>query len=215
MRQVKSTLQQNHDRTKKGKKLIILVFYHQLQNKKKNENQLMADEETPEDSSNTSDRFSKEALVPTLSPRHWTICYNSRKSKGRIVVCAGIKHTTMVPSGQNKVLRCWWLKYQQAKKDVCICFSENGEGRKGRVSCVRGREVGSFQFRAQTSQSILTQTLGLRTGWRLRTADWRFLSTEDIFLNTSSHWWGGKGRGISDCFGGPAGEGWWRAGGSV
>ena len=123
MRQVKSTLQQNHDRTKKGKKLIILVFYHQLQNKKKNENQLMADEETPEDSSNTSDRFSKEALVPTLSPRHWTICYNSRKSKGRIVVCAGIKHTTMVPSGQIKVFRCWWLKNQQAvKRCVCMFF---------------------------------------------------------------------------------------------
>ena len=207
MRQVKSTLQQNHDRTKKGKKSTTRVFYHHPQNKKKNENGPMADEETPEDSSNTSDRFSKEALVPTLSPRHWTICYNSRKSKGRIVVCAGIKHTTKAPSGQTKLLRCW-LKYQQAVKRCVRMFFWwcRGEKGKGPVCEEGGREVASFQFTAQTSQSILTQTLGVRTGWRLRTADWRFLSTEDFFLNTSSHWWEGKGRGISVCFGGPAGE---------
>ena len=54
MRKVKSTLQQNQDRNKKGKKSTILVFYHHPQNKKKNKNQPMADEETLEDSSNIS-----------------------------------------------------------------------------------------------------------------------------------------------------------------
>ena len=49
-----------------------------------------------------------------------------------------------------------------------------------------GREVESFQFGAQTSQSIVTQTLGMRAGWRLSTEDWRFLSTEDFFLNALS-----------------------------
>ena len=54
MRKVKSTLQRNQDRNKKGKKSTILVFYHHPQNKKKNKNQPMADEETLEDSSNIS-----------------------------------------------------------------------------------------------------------------------------------------------------------------
>ena len=45
MRKVKSTLQQNEGRDKKGKKSTILVFNHHPQNEKKNENQPMVDEE--------------------------------------------------------------------------------------------------------------------------------------------------------------------------
>ena len=54
MREVSSTLQQIQDGNKKGKESTILVLYHHPQNKKKNENQLMADEEIPEDASSTS-----------------------------------------------------------------------------------------------------------------------------------------------------------------
>ena len=64
-RKVKSTLQQNLDGTKKGKKSTTRVFYHHPQNKKKNENGPMADEETPEDSSNTSDDSPSKPLCPT------------------------------------------------------------------------------------------------------------------------------------------------------
>ena len=41
---------------------------------------------------------------------------------------------------RDQVLRCWWLKYQQAvKRCVCICFFffYDGEGRKESVRCVR------------------------------------------------------------------------------
>ena len=54
MRKVKSTLQLNEGRDKKGKKSTILVFCHHPQNEKKNENQPMADEEILGDSSNSS-----------------------------------------------------------------------------------------------------------------------------------------------------------------
>lgn len=54
MKKVKSTLQQNAETNKKGKKSTILVFYHHPQNVKKNEKQPMADEEIPEDFSNSS-----------------------------------------------------------------------------------------------------------------------------------------------------------------
>ena len=64
-RKVKSTLQQNLDGTKKGKKSTTRVFYHHPQNKKKNENGPMADEETPEESSNTSpDNSPSKPLCP-------------------------------------------------------------------------------------------------------------------------------------------------------
>ena len=63
MRKVKSTLQQNEGRDKKGKKSTILVFYHHLQNEKKNENQLMADEEIPEGFSNSSPDDSPSTLL--------------------------------------------------------------------------------------------------------------------------------------------------------
>ena len=53
MKKVKSTLQQNVEKSKKGKKSMILDFYHHSQNKKK-ESQPMADEQIPEDSSNSS-----------------------------------------------------------------------------------------------------------------------------------------------------------------
>ena len=42
MKKVKSTLQQNVEKSKKGKKSMILDFYHHSQNKKK-ESQPMAD----------------------------------------------------------------------------------------------------------------------------------------------------------------------------
>ena len=54
MREISATLQQIQDGNKKGKESTILVLYHHPQNKKKNENQLMADEEIPEDSSSNS-----------------------------------------------------------------------------------------------------------------------------------------------------------------
>lgn len=53
-RKAKSTLDQNAGTNKKGQKSTILVVYHQPQNEKKNENQPMADEEIPEESSNSS-----------------------------------------------------------------------------------------------------------------------------------------------------------------
>ena len=62
-RKVKSTLQQNEGRDKKGKKSTILVFYHHPQNEKKNENQLMADEEIPEGFSNSSPDDSPSTLL--------------------------------------------------------------------------------------------------------------------------------------------------------
>ena len=83
---------------------------------------------------------------------------------------------------RDQVLRCWWLKYQQAiKRYVCVFFLMMG--RVGREVSGRweGREVESFQLGAQTSQSIVSQTLGMRTGWRLSTEPWRFLSTEDFW----------------------------------
>ena len=63
MRKVKSTLQQNEGRAKKGKKSTILLFYHHPQNEKKNENQPMADEETPEGFSNSSPDDSPSTLL--------------------------------------------------------------------------------------------------------------------------------------------------------
>ncbi|XP_024844575.2 uncharacterized protein [Bos taurus] len=63
-RKVKSTLQRNPGRKKKGKRSANPVFYHHPQNKKKNESGPMADEETPEDSSNTSDDSASKPLCP-------------------------------------------------------------------------------------------------------------------------------------------------------
>ena len=63
-RKVKSTLQRNPGRKKKGKRSTNPVFYHHPQNKKKNESGPMADEETPEDSSNTSDDSASKPLCP-------------------------------------------------------------------------------------------------------------------------------------------------------
>ena len=53
MRKLSSTVQQIQDGNK-GKESTILIFYHHPQNKKKNENQLTADEEIPEDSPSIS-----------------------------------------------------------------------------------------------------------------------------------------------------------------
>ena len=54
MRKVKSTVQQNAETNERAKKSTILVFYYHPQNEKKKENQPMADEEIPEESSNSS-----------------------------------------------------------------------------------------------------------------------------------------------------------------
>ena len=51
MEKIKAILQQNPDRNMKENSTILIFYYHQ-QNKK-NENRPTADEETPEDSSNT------------------------------------------------------------------------------------------------------------------------------------------------------------------
>ncbi|KAI4545063.1 hypothetical protein MG293_005329 [Ovis ammon polii] len=53
MEKIKAILQQNPDRNMKENS-TILVFYYHRQSKKKTENRPTADEETPEDSSNTS-----------------------------------------------------------------------------------------------------------------------------------------------------------------
>ena len=78
------------------------------------------------------------------------------------------------------------IKVSTNCKKTCVCF-DDGKGRKGMVRYVR-----RAQFRAQTRQSIVTQKLRIITGWSLSTEDWRFLSIEDFFLNTLSHWWWGK-----------------------
>ena len=74
------------------------------------------------------------------------------------------------------------IKVSTRPKKMCVYlffffFFDDGEGRKGRVRCVRGREVASFPFRAQTSQSILTQTTG--------NEDW--VKTENCRLKISEH----------------------------
>ena len=54
--------------------------------------------------------------------------------------------------------------------------------------------VASFQFRAQTRQSIATQTLGMRTRWRLKTEDfwslkvssWTLHSTGECYVRSLS-----------------------------
>ena len=52
MGKVKAILQENPDMNMQETSTILIFYYHQ-QNKKKNENRPTADEETPEDSSNT------------------------------------------------------------------------------------------------------------------------------------------------------------------
>ena len=113
---------------------------------------------------------------------------------------------------REQVLRCWWLKYQQAvKRCVCICFLMMGRG--GREAS--GREVESFLFGAQTSQYIFSQTQewGQDEDWALKTEDfwaWKISSW------TLSHWRGGTGLGISVCLGDPSwGDGWYWSGGCV
>ena len=176
----------------------------------------MAEEEITEDSSNTSSNNSsyhtstnnspskplcqpgsqdveQSAAVQEKQRQNSRFCRDQTYNEGPLCTDQSTQVLmTKVPTSSKKMRVHVFLMMERGERE--------GSGVWG------GREEASFQFRAQTSQSILTQTLGLRTGWRLRTADWRFLSTQDFFLNTSSHWWGGKGRGISVCLGGPAGE---------
>ncbi|KAG5194013.1 hypothetical protein JEQ12_020374 [Ovis aries] len=62
MEKIKAILQQNPDRNMKETS-TILVFYYHRQSKKKTENRPTADEETPEDSSNTSPDNSPSKLL--------------------------------------------------------------------------------------------------------------------------------------------------------
>jgi len=192
MRKVKSTLQQNEGRDKKGKKSIILVFYHHPQNEKKNENQPMADEEIPEGFSNSSPDDSPSTLLCPPGARDLEqSAVTPRKPWKNSHLCRD-QTTAMVPSVEAKTLRCWWLKYQQVVKR-CVCvylflmMARNGRDGSG---VWEGREAASFQFRAQTRQSLATQTLGMRTGWRLKISDhWRFLPEHFIPLVRRKRSW--------------------------
>lgn len=63
MEKIKAILQQNPDRNMKENS-TILVFYYHRQSKKKTENRPTADEENPEDSSDTFDNSPSKPLCP-------------------------------------------------------------------------------------------------------------------------------------------------------
>ena len=103
----------------------------------------------------------------------------------------------------------------QAVVERCVCISVcssvmGTEGRQEGAGVWEGREVVSCQFGAQTSQSIVSQTPGIRTGWGLSSED-RFLPEHFILLVRRKWTWC-----FRVCLGGPRwGEGCCMGGGSV
>jgi len=84
-----------------------------------------------------------------LEPETLSNLLSLQESPDGIVIYTGIKHTVIVPSVETKVLKCWWLKYQQVvKRWVCIFFFVlfwwwGGTKEKGEV-CEKGGRWNPF-----------------------------------------------------------------------
>ena len=91
MRKVKSTLQQNEGRDKKGKKSTILVFNHHPQNEKKNENQPMVDEEIRRAFPTVLLTILQVPSCAHLEPETLSNLLSLQESPDRTVICVGIK----------------------------------------------------------------------------------------------------------------------------
>lgn len=133
--------------------------------------------------------------MPTRGQRPRSSCYLSRNSAGEMDAPLEVK-TYMVTCVETK----WsaWVLMNKTPTDckkmcVCVfvlCWQEGKERGKW-----KGREVESCKFGAQTNQSIVSWTLGIRTRW-----GW---GTENKFPNTLSHWRVKKRTWVFLCLGGP------------
>ena len=77
-------------------------------------------------------------------------------------------------------------------KKMCVFWWWEGKEGDGQV-CKKGGRWHPFSLGPRPGRPYLLRNWEWELGeWSLSTEDWRFLSTEDFFLNTLSHWWGEK-----------------------